>query len=107
MTPSLAFPHLIASTETITVNSGAGMNIVSWLILGLVAGFIASKLVNKSGEGILLGRDEAPLDRDTEPAHHAHARCGTRSTAPASAAMVWSAGEAGNQGGPPDLRRRP
>ena len=25
-----------------------------WLILGLIAGFIASKIVNKSGEGVLI-----------------------------------------------------
>jgi uncharacterized membrane protein YeaQ/YmgE (transglycosylase-associated protein family) len=30
------------------------MSILAWLILGLVAGFIASKLVNKSGEGVIL-----------------------------------------------------
>ena len=30
------------------------MSILAWIILGLIAGFIASKLVNKSGEGILL-----------------------------------------------------
>ena len=30
------------------------MTIIGWLILGLIAGFIASKIVNKSGEGILL-----------------------------------------------------
>ena len=30
------------------------MSIIGWLILGLVAGFIGSKLVNKSGEGLLL-----------------------------------------------------
>lgn len=30
------------------------MSIVAWIILGLIAGFIASKLVNKSGEGMLL-----------------------------------------------------
>ena len=30
------------------------MGILSWLILGLIAGFIASKVINKSGEGILL-----------------------------------------------------
>jgi uncharacterized membrane protein YeaQ/YmgE (transglycosylase-associated protein family) len=26
----------------------------AWIVLGLIAGFIGSKLVNKSGEGILL-----------------------------------------------------
>ena len=30
------------------------MGIIAWIVLGLVAGFIGSKLVNKSGEGLLL-----------------------------------------------------
>ena len=30
------------------------MSIIAWLILGLIAGFIASKIVNKEGEGLLL-----------------------------------------------------
>jgi len=30
------------------------MSFVAWIILGLVAGFVASKVVNKSGEGVLL-----------------------------------------------------
>ena len=30
------------------------MSIIAWLILGLVACFIASKLVNKTGEGVVL-----------------------------------------------------
>jgi uncharacterized membrane protein YeaQ/YmgE (transglycosylase-associated protein family) len=30
------------------------MSILVWIILGLISGFIASKIVNKSGEGILL-----------------------------------------------------
>jgi uncharacterized membrane protein YeaQ/YmgE (transglycosylase-associated protein family) len=30
------------------------MSILAWVVLGLVAGLIASKLVNKSGEGIFL-----------------------------------------------------
>ncbi len=30
------------------------MNIIAWLILGLIAGFIGSKIVNKSGEGLVL-----------------------------------------------------
>ena len=44
----------LSASETITINSGSGMNIISCLVLGLVAGFIASKLVNKSGEGIVV-----------------------------------------------------
>jgi uncharacterized membrane protein YeaQ/YmgE (transglycosylase-associated protein family) len=30
------------------------MSIVAWIVLGLISGFIASKIVNKSGEGIVL-----------------------------------------------------
>lgn len=30
------------------------MSIIGWLILGAIAGFIASRIVNKTGEGVLL-----------------------------------------------------
>jgi uncharacterized membrane protein YeaQ/YmgE (transglycosylase-associated protein family) len=30
------------------------MSLVGWIVLGLIAGFIASKIVNKKGEGCLL-----------------------------------------------------
>ena len=30
------------------------MSFIAWIVLGLIAGFIASKIVNKSGEGIFL-----------------------------------------------------
>jgi uncharacterized membrane protein YeaQ/YmgE (transglycosylase-associated protein family) len=30
------------------------MSIIAWIILGLIAGFVASKIVNKTGEGALL-----------------------------------------------------
>jgi uncharacterized membrane protein YeaQ/YmgE (transglycosylase-associated protein family) len=30
------------------------MGIIAWLVLGLIAGFIASKIVNRSGSGIIL-----------------------------------------------------
>ncbi len=29
------------------------MGIIAWLVVGLIAGFIGSKIVNKSGEGLL------------------------------------------------------
>ena len=29
------------------------MSILAWIVLGLVAGFIGSKIVNKSGEGLI------------------------------------------------------
>ena len=30
------------------------MSIIGWIVLGLIAGFIASKIVNRSGEGFLM-----------------------------------------------------
>ncbi|HEX7759054.1 MAG TPA: GlsB/YeaQ/YmgE family stress response membrane protein [Caulobacteraceae bacterium] len=30
------------------------MSILAWLVVGLVAGFIASKLINKRGEGLIM-----------------------------------------------------
>ena len=30
------------------------MSVIGWIVLGLVAGFIASKIVNRQGEGVLL-----------------------------------------------------
>ena len=30
------------------------MSVVAWIILGLISGFLGSKIVNKRGEGVLL-----------------------------------------------------
>jgi uncharacterized membrane protein YeaQ/YmgE (transglycosylase-associated protein family) len=30
------------------------MSIIAWIVLGLISGFIASKIVNKSGEGFFI-----------------------------------------------------
>ena len=30
------------------------MGVISWIVLGLIAGFIASKIVNKTGQGFLI-----------------------------------------------------
>jgi uncharacterized membrane protein YeaQ/YmgE (transglycosylase-associated protein family) len=30
------------------------MSIIAWIVLGLISGFIASKIVNKTGEGLFL-----------------------------------------------------
>ena len=30
------------------------MSFLAWIVLGLIAGFVGSKLVNKTGEGVLL-----------------------------------------------------
>src|SRR5208282_4682475 len=37
-----------------TRQEGETMSFIAWIVLGLVAGFIGSKLVNRRGEGILL-----------------------------------------------------
>jgi uncharacterized membrane protein YeaQ/YmgE (transglycosylase-associated protein family) len=31
-----------------------GMSILAWIVLGLIAGFIGNKIVNKSREGVIL-----------------------------------------------------
>jgi uncharacterized membrane protein YeaQ/YmgE (transglycosylase-associated protein family) len=30
------------------------MSIIAWIILGLIAGFVASKIINRTGEGVVL-----------------------------------------------------
>ena len=30
------------------------MSILAWIVLGLISGFIASKIVNKTGEGLIM-----------------------------------------------------
>ena len=31
-----------------------GMSLLAWLVVGLIGGFLASKVVNKSGEGLVM-----------------------------------------------------
>lgn len=61
-----AAPILLSVPPTMAqeVNAGSqggavGMGLIAWLIVGLIAGFLASKTVNRTGEGffrdILLG----------------------------------------------------
>jgi uncharacterized membrane protein YeaQ/YmgE (transglycosylase-associated protein family) len=40
-----------AQSNDQTVNEGAG--IIAWIIVGLIGGYLASRVVNKSGEGLL------------------------------------------------------
>src|SRR5262249_31101674 len=39
---------------TFGMNEGASMSIIGWIILGLIAGFIASKIVDARGQGLML-----------------------------------------------------
>jgi uncharacterized membrane protein YeaQ/YmgE (transglycosylase-associated protein family) len=45
-----ASPALAQSSDQ-AVNEGAG--IISWIFVGLIGGFLASKVVNKTGEGMV------------------------------------------------------
>ena len=42
------------SLHSLTGQNEETMSILSWIILGLIAGFIGSKIVNRKGEGIVL-----------------------------------------------------
>src|SRR5512132_202051 len=41
-------------TRTVSKQTRCVMSIIGWIILGLISGFIASKIVNKAGEGFFL-----------------------------------------------------
>src|SRR4030088_647443 len=43
-----------SSLRSFTGQNGETMSFLAWIVLGLIAGFIASKLVNHRGEGIVL-----------------------------------------------------
>jgi uncharacterized membrane protein YeaQ/YmgE (transglycosylase-associated protein family) len=57
ITPALRQQRVTTITTRITTTTQETeriMSIIGWIVLGLISGFIASKIVNKSGEGILL-----------------------------------------------------
>ena len=52
------FPLLAQTADTTTTANGdAGhgfiVSLIIWIVIGVVAGFLASKIVNKSGEGLV------------------------------------------------------
>jgi uncharacterized membrane protein YeaQ/YmgE (transglycosylase-associated protein family) len=50
-----AHPTLMAVGETTdNTSEGHSVSIVGWIILGLVAGFVAGKIVNAQGQGLML-----------------------------------------------------
>ena len=50
MTLLFASPAL-AQTNDQAVNEGAG--VIAWIVVGLIGGYLASRMVNKTGEGIV------------------------------------------------------
>jgi len=49
-----AYGRSSSSLRSLTGQTGETMSVLAWMVLGLIAGFIGSKLVNSRGEGILL-----------------------------------------------------
>src|SRR5271167_2447810 len=49
-----AYGRPYSSLRSLTGQTGETMSFLAWIVLGLIAGFIGSKLVNRRGEGILL-----------------------------------------------------
>jgi uncharacterized membrane protein YeaQ/YmgE (transglycosylase-associated protein family) len=49
-----AYGRPFSSLRSLTGQREETMSFLAWMVLGLVAGFIGSKLVNRKGEGILL-----------------------------------------------------
>jgi uncharacterized membrane protein YeaQ/YmgE (transglycosylase-associated protein family) len=43
-----------SSLRSLTGQKGETMSFLAWIVLGLIAGFIGSKIVNSRGEGIVL-----------------------------------------------------
>lgn len=50
------FSHFLAqvSNEPVVNDGNMTMGVIAWLVCGLVAGFLASKIVNKRGEGVVM-----------------------------------------------------
>src|ERR1035438_9047130 len=49
-----AYGRSSSSLRSLTGQRAESMSFLAWIVLGLIAGFIGSKLVNRRGEGILL-----------------------------------------------------
>ncbi|WP_428395557.1 GlsB/YeaQ/YmgE family stress response membrane protein [Lichenicoccus sp.] len=52
--PSSCWRVVKSRQRTVYLAGASPMSIIAWIILGLIAGFIGSKIVNKSGEGLIL-----------------------------------------------------
>ena len=48
------FLQTVGLSARLRRSGGKGMGIISWIILGLIAGFIGSKIVDKQGQGLWL-----------------------------------------------------
>src|SRR3954453_22120300 len=46
-------PNLLAQANG-NVDDNTGLGFIAWIVVGLLAGFIGSRIVNKRGEGVFL-----------------------------------------------------
>jgi uncharacterized membrane protein YeaQ/YmgE (transglycosylase-associated protein family) len=49
-----AYGRSPSALRSLTGEKAEAMSFLAWMVLGLIAGFIGSKIVNRRGEGILL-----------------------------------------------------
>src|SRR3954452_15538359 len=54
MSSIIHFSSVLAQGTTTTADDNTGLGIIAWIVVGLIAGFLGSKIVNKRGEGVLL-----------------------------------------------------
>ena len=46
--------HLSAILAQTNADENTGLGFIAWIVVGLIAGFLGSKIVNKRGEGIMI-----------------------------------------------------
>ena len=46
--------HISSFVAQTTTDDNVGLGVLTWIVVGLIAGFLGSKIINKRGEGILL-----------------------------------------------------
>lgn len=51
MNTLIAMSNLLAQSNA---DENTGLGFIAWIVVGLIAGFLGSKIVNKRGEGIML-----------------------------------------------------
>ena len=57
LTLASAVPALLAQTDAsgnAAADDNTGLGVIAWIVVGLIAGFLASRIVNKRGEGFFL-----------------------------------------------------
>ena len=54
MASSVCAVPAVAWAQTADQTTNEGIGIITWIVIGLIAGYLASHLVNKSGEGMVL-----------------------------------------------------